>query len=84
MASRSKRLKYAVTQALASRQSRKIERASRGFPRSHRSSVGMHTDLASADKVWVPTEDRGNQKINRSFFNKARANGNLECSIGPV
>jgi len=22
----------------------------------------MHTDLASADKVWVPTEDRGNQK----------------------
>ncbi len=29
------------------------------FPRS---SVGMHTDLASATNVWVPTEDRGNQK----------------------
>ena len=29
------------------------------FPRS---SVGTHTDLASATPAWVPTEDRGNQK----------------------
>ena len=27
----------------------------------------MHTDLASADKVWVPTEDRGNQKQVASY-----------------
>ena len=32
------------------------------FPRSHRSSVGMHTDLVSTAKVRVPTEDRGNQR----------------------
>jgi hypothetical protein len=29
------------------------------FPRS---SVGTHTDLATAAKVWIPKEDRGNQK----------------------
>ncbi|WP_341325586.1 hypothetical protein [Methylotuvimicrobium sp. KM2] len=32
------------------------------FPRSHRSSVGTHTNLVSTAKVRIPTEDRGNQK----------------------
>ena len=32
------------------------------LPRSHRSSVGVHTAPVSAAKVWVPTEDLGNQK----------------------
>jgi hypothetical protein len=41
----------------------KLKTANPHQARSHRSSVGMHNDLASADKVWVPTEDHGNQKI---------------------